>query len=122
ILYVFSFYGTHQLLHSLPTRRSSDLDQCGFDLRAAQAVTRYAQHVVRAAQNPEVAVFVALRVIAGQVLAAKLGREVTAAITVFIAPHGTDHGGPRAPDDQKPAGTSRKLVAGFVDHYGIDTG
>src|SRR5690606_39129525 len=92
------------------------------DLGAAQAVPGYAQHVVGAAQNPEVAVFVALGVVAGQIHALELAGEIAGLVPVFVAPYRTDHGRPGAPDDQQPAGTGRQLVTRLVDHCGVDTG
>src|SRR5690606_18632838 len=86
------------------------------------AVTGNVQYVVDATHDPEVTFGVALGAIAGQVVALELRREVAFLEALGIAPDGTDHGWPRALDDQEATLACRNLLAGFVDHGGVDPG
>src|SRR5690606_5567103 len=92
------------------------------DLGTAKAVTRDAQDIVGTPQNPEVAVFVALSIVASHVHPAQLFREVAVAIARRISPYRADHGRPRSAYYQKPTGSGRELIAGFIDDCGVNAG
>ncbi len=78
-------------------------DQRGFDLHRAQAVAGHVQHVVDASHDPEVAVVVAVRGVAGEVVAVQLLGEVAFLEAVGVAPDGADLRGERLLDDQRAA-------------------
>ncbi|KAG1248330.1 hypothetical protein G6F65_019678 [Rhizopus arrhizus] len=85
-----------------------------FDFHRAQAVARHVQHVVDAAHDPEVAVRVALRAVAGQVVATQFRREVALLEAFRVAPDVADHRRPRTLDDEEPAIALVDVAAGLI--------
>src|SRR5207247_8698241 len=84
---------------------------------------RDVQHVVDAAHDAEVAVLVAARAVARQViLALELGRKVALSESLRIAPDGADDSRPRALDDENPALALLDVVAGLVHDRRHDSG
>src|SRR5690606_38907699 len=76
-------------------------DQGRFDLHGSQAVARHVQHVVDAAHDPDIAIFVALGTVPRKVIALGFRWEVALLESFGVAPDRPDHGWP-----------------GFLDHQG----
>src|SRR5579871_3802946 len=79
------------------------------------------QHVVNAPHDPEIAVFVFARAVAGEVHAGDL-RPVILDVAVGIAIHGAQHAGPRPLEDKESAATIRYRLAIHSDDFGYDSG
>ena len=81
-------------------------DQRGLDLHRGEPVPGHVEHVVDAAQDPEVAVLVAPRPVAREVHPGDLG-PVLFLEALVVAPDGSQHGGPRPAHDEIAAGAER---------------
>ena len=82
-------------------------DHGRLDLGGADAVAARVDHVVHAARDPDVAVLVAARPVAGHVIA--VDGEVGVAKALIVAQHGADGGRPRALEGKEPFGGSLEL-------------
>ena len=89
-------------------------DQSAFDFSSADAVTGDVQHVVNAADDPKVSVFVLPATVAGEVVAGDFG-PVNFLVTFQIAPEAAEHAGPRFANDQLAPGVPGHGVALVVD-------
>ena len=71
----------------------------------ADAMSRHVQHIVHAAEDPPVAVFVKFCTIAGEVQIGTAGpfAEVRLDIALSVAPDGAQHAGPRPRDGEQSA-------------------
>src|SRR5688500_2564208 len=95
--------------------------QRALDLHRAQAVAGDVQHVVDAAHDGYVAVLVAGRAVAREVvLALELLGVVALLEALGVAPDGADHRRPRALDHQDAALALADRVTGLVDDIGDD--
>ncbi|CUI64280.1 Uncharacterised protein [Achromobacter xylosoxidans] len=83
-------------------------------------MARHVQHIVDAAHDPEVAVRIALRAVAGQVVTAQFRREVALLEALRVAPDVADHRRPRALDHQETAIALVDVAAGLIDDGGGD--
>ena len=96
-------------------------DERRLDLHRAEPVTRDVQHVVDPAHDGDVAVQVAARAVAGEVvLALEVLRVVALPVALRIAPDRPDHPRPRPLDHQDPALALLHRLAGLVDDLGHD--
>src|SRR5581483_5288166 len=94
-------------------------DERAFDLHGAETVAGHVEHVVHAAEQPEVAVIVAAGAVAGEVLARVL-RPVLVGVARIVAPDGAHHRRPGAGEDQVTAGVVGDRVAGLVEDLRLD--
>src|SRR5260221_12481654 len=78
-------------------------DQGALHLHGAEAVTADVEHVVDAAHDPEVSVFIFAGAVSGEIHAGNLG-PVILHVAVGIAVNRAQHSGPRALDDEESAG------------------
>ena len=78
-------------------------DQRALDLHRAEAVAGDVQHVVDAAHDPEVAVLVAARAVAGEVEAVLEVLPVGAQVALVVAPDRAQHRRPGLADDELAA-------------------
>src|SRR5204863_8611698 len=92
------------------------------DFHCTDAVSRNVQHVVDATQNPEVAVLVPLRAVAGEVdvRLAPLG-PVHLAVALIVAPDRPQHTGP-GPGNREIAAAHFHFLAFAVEQHRFDPG
>ena len=97
-----------ELVRAADDRRFGDrrmVDERALDLHRADAVAGDVQHVVDAAEEPEVAVVVALGAVAGEVDAVRPLAEVLLHVALAVAVDAAQHGRPRLAS--APAGRRR---------------
>src|SRR3954469_24545561 len=81
------------------------------------------EHVIDAAHDSDVAVFVVGRAVAGEIVATlELCRIVSVLVALGIAPYRTQHRWPWLLDDQYSAFTVTYRLPGFIDDIGKDAG
>ena len=97
------------------------LDQRVLDLGGRDAVARDVHDVVDPAQQPEVAVLVALGAVAGEVAAGE-ARPVRLPVALVVAVDAAQHAGPGLGDDEVAALVVADRVAVVVDDVGRDAG
>src|SRR5439155_2896326 len=86
------------------------------DLHGAEAVSRHPQHVVDATHDPEIAVLVAVRAVAGHVVAVVELLPVVGDVAGVVAPDSAQHRRPGLPDHEIAAGVGAlHAVAAVVD-------
>src|SRR3989442_1420660 len=68
--------------------------QCALDFHGADAVPRDVEHVVDAAQNPEVAFVITLRAVTGEIDVLPLA-PINLGVPLVVAPDRAQHAGPR---------------------------
>ncbi len=96
------------------------LHEARLDLGGRDAVAGDVDHVVDAAHQPEVAVGVGLRAVAGEVHVAAEPAPVGLHEAVVVAPERAQHGRPRALQHQVAAAAARHLGALLVDDHRRD--
>ncbi len=94
-------------------------DEGGLDFHGAEAVAADVDDVVDAAHEPEVAVGVLARAVAGEVAAGNVG-PVGFLIALGVAVDGAGHGGPWAADDEQAAVAGGDGMAFFGDDFRLD--
>src|SRR5262249_31289970 len=88
-----------------------------------EAVTGDVQHVVDAAHDPHTAVLVAMRAVAGDVVAIVETLPVSVDVTLVVAPDRAQHGRPRLRDDEQAALVGlRHALALFAHNVHGDAG
>src|SRR5690606_12517388 len=97
-------------------------DQGRFDLHGSQAVARHVQHVVDAAHDPDIAIFVALGTVPRKVIALGFRWEVALLESFGVAPDRPDHGWPGFLDHQGTALSGRYFLAILVNDAHLDAG
>ena len=75
-------------------------DQRRLDFHCAEAMPGYIQHIIDAPHDPVIAVRVAVRRIAGEVIPILEPAPVSLQVALVIAPDGAQHRGPRPLDDE----------------------
>ena len=96
------------------------VDERRLDLGGGDVVARHEHDVVDAAEQPEVALVVALGAVAGEVLAVEAA-PVRVAVTLRVAPDAAQHRRPRPLEHEVPAaGNRRPRLPGVVDDAGLD--
>src|SRR5581483_1620043 len=93
--------------------------QRALDLGRAQPVPGYVEDVVDSAHDPEVAVLVAARAVAGEIITLKFA-PVLLAIAPLVAVDGAQHRGPRPANDEFPAHVWAYFVSSFVHDSGVN--
>src|SRR5207237_7437542 len=96
-------------------------DERALDLHRAEAVARNVYHVVHAPHNPEVSVLVSARAVAREVYAVNLA-PVLLAVTLVVAPDGSEHRRPGALDDEVAALVRLGLLPRLRHDGGLDAG
>ena len=92
-------------------------DQAGFDFGGTQAVTGNVKHVIDAAGDPVIAVFVAFRAVTGEVIAL-VHREIGFVETIMITVDGAHHRRPRTFHRQVTLGrVTLDLVTLVIEQY-----
>ena len=84
-------------------------------LGGADAVAGDVEHVVDAADDPEIAVLVEPRAVAGEIVARQLA-PVLLLEALVVAPERAQHRGPRLREEEPAAAAARDLGAGLVEH------
>ena len=87
-------------------------DERGLDFHGAEAVAADVDDVVDAAHEPEVAVGVLARAVAGEVAAGNVG-PVGLLVALGVAVDGAGHGGPGLADDEQAAASRRERSSGL---------
>src|SRR5262249_23505313 len=96
-------------------------DQCRFDLHRAETMARHFQHVIDAPHDPEIAVLIAVRAVAGDIKAILVFLPVSAEVARVVAPDRAQHAGPGLADDQVSARIgSRHRIAMVIDDHRVD--
>ena len=96
-------------------------DERVLDLGGRDVVTRHEHHVVDAAEQPVVAVVVALGAVAGEVAVAEAG-PVGLLVALGVAPDAAQHRRPRAGEHEIAATGDLHRLTGVVDDVGGDAG
>src|SRR2546428_2780403 len=91
------------------------VDERAFDLHGADAVARDVEYIVHATQNPEVALLVTLRAVAGEVHVLPLA-PVDLAVALVVAPDGAQHTGPRLRDGEIAAADFHFFTLAVEEH------
>ena len=94
-------------------------DQGGLDFHGAEAVAADVDDVVDAAHEPEVAVGVLARAVAGEVAAGDIG-PIGLLVALGVAVDGAGHGGPGLADDEQAAAAGGDGFAFFGDDFRLD--
>src|SRR5580704_3393852 len=94
-------------------------DEDAFDFHGAQPVAGDFDYVVHAAEDPDVAVFVALRSVAGKIHAGDFV-PVFAGVAFVVAVDGAEHGGPGFLDRQVAGFAGADWFAFHVDNFRDD--
>ena len=98
-------------------------DQRALDLGRAQPVAADLDHVVDAADHPDVAVLVHTRRVAGQIVALFLETlPVLADVALRVAVNRARHAGPGAFDDQVAVFVGRHRLAILIYDFNLDAG
>ena len=87
------------------------IDERALDFHRADAMSGHVQHVVDAAEQPEVAVGVALGAVAGEVDAGRPPVPVLLHVALGIAVDAAQHRRPRARQRQQPAAAPSNVLA-----------
>ena len=95
--------------------------QGGFYFHGAETMSADIDHIVYAAHDPEAAVFIFARAVAGKVHAGNL-RPVLTNIAIGVVIDGPQHTGPGFGDNQESSGTLRHRLAFHSNDLGNDTG
>ena len=107
----------------LPTTAASATERwstsADFDLGRGDPVARHVHHVVHPAEEPEIAIHVALRAVAREVHPGKAA-PVRLPVALRIAVDATQHRGPRPLEDEVPTTTERDRFTVGVDHVRRD--
>ena len=93
-------------------------DERALDFGGAEAVAGDVEHVVDAADDPEVAVLVAARAVTGEIHALELA-PVRLLVARLVAPDATQHRGPRLADDEFAALIGSEFLAVVVHDCGV---
>ena len=108
-----------------PTTAASAVHGCatsdGLDLGGREPVARHVHDVVDAAEQPDVAVFVAAGAVAGEVLVAEL-LPVGLLEALGVAPDAAEHRRPRLGDHEQAAALALDARAVVVDDVDRDAG
>src|SRR3569623_253278 len=98
-------------------------DQRRFHFHGTEAMAGDVEHVVDAAHDPEVTVFIAPGAVAGEIILAAKFAPIGFDIPFVISPNGAQHRRPRLLDHEVTALVRRgDAVAALVDHVGDDAG
>jgi len=95
-------------------------DERALDFGGAEAVAGDVEHVIEAADDPEIAVFVAARAVARGVNAAGVIRPVSGLVALLVAVNRADHGRPRLADDEAPVLAVFAFLARVIEDRGVD--
>src|SRR5688500_11450355 len=94
-------------------------DERAFDFGGADAVTGDVEHVIDAADNPEVAVLVLSAAVAGEIASFEFA-PIDFAKTLRVAPDAAEHAGPWFANDEFAAGVARGGISFVIDHLRQD--
>src|SRR5436190_7336446 len=92
-------------------------DQCAFDFSSSNAMASDVEHIVNAADDPEIAVLVLPATVAGEVTALDLA-PINFLVTFWVAPEAAEHGRPRFAQYEFAAAISRHRLAQIINHFG----
>src|SRR3954469_25808319 len=91
--------------------------QCALDFRSTNAMPGDVEHVVNAADDPEITVLVLPATVPGEVTALDLA-PINFLVTFWVAPEATEHGGPGFAQHEFAAAVSRHGLAQIIHHFG----
>src|SRR5690349_3028046 len=94
--------------------------QGAFNFRCAKPVARHVEDIVDASHDPKIAVFVATRAIAGEIIVLKFA-PVLLPVTRLVSVNRAQHGWPRLTDDQLAAYVRSDFAPLLINDSWIDT-
>src|SRR6266516_3726675 len=95
-------------------------DQRTFDFRCTQPVAGDIQDIIDPANNPEIAIFITARAIAGEITAFEFA-PILSLVPLLVTVDRAQHRRPRTPDDQFSAHVRPHFVPFFIDNGWFDT-
>src|SRR5438128_2721243 len=93
-------------------------DERALDLGGAEAVAGDVEHVVNAADDPEISVLVAARAVAGEIHAFEIA-PVRLLVASLVAPDAAQHPRPRFSDDKFAALIRPEFLAVVIHDRGV---
>src|SRR5260370_13809337 len=90
------------------------------DLRCSQAMSGNVQHIVDAADDPEISVLIASRTVACEIVASVFA-PILFSVTYLVAVNCAQHRRPRSTDNQFAANIRANFSAVGIHHLRIDT-
>src|SRR5262245_39077495 len=97
------------------------MNESALDFHRTQTMSGDVEHIVYAAHDPDVTVFIAAGAVGGEVGMRNLA-PVLLLVALVVAEDGPQHRGPRTLDDEQAAGVRRNGVALAIDDLRFDAG
>src|ERR1700754_4975320 len=95
-------------------------DQRAFNFRCTESVTRHIEDIIDAPNDPKIAVSIAPRAVAGEIIAFKFA-PILPSITGLVAVNGTQHRRPGPAKDQLAAGIRSDFPPFLIHNSWIDS-